>query len=142
MDSGLEDDQVSLNTSLSTKSELSSTANLSDIGLDTPDTSTISSYQDSLFESDLGETLSEQGEIITADEADEYSNVNIGAEEEISQLDEIDVSKGLTYMEKDRKSITEEELITEEEEEIEVEEKEDAIEPNQESDVVIKGDIG
>ncbi|PIK44082.1 huntingtin [Apostichopus japonicus] len=144
LDSGLDDDQVSLNTSLASKSELSSTANLSDVGLETPDTSTLSSYQDSLLESDLGESSSEQGDIITADEVDEYSNVNIGTEEEIGHSDEIDVSKGLTYMEKERKSVTdgeeEEEASPEKEEEADVDEKEER-EANQD-DEILEGDIG
>ncbi|XP_071827308.1 huntingtin-like isoform X2 [Apostichopus japonicus] len=144
LDSGLDDDQVSLNTSLASKSELSSTANLSDVGLETPDTSTLSSYQDSLLESDLGESSSEQGEIITADEVDEYSNVNIGTEEEIGHSEEIDVSKGLTYMEKERKSVTdgeeEEEASPEKEEEADVDEKEEK-EANQDGEI-LEGDIG
>lgn len=144
LDSGLDDDQVSLNTSLASKSELSSTANLSDVGLETPDTSTLSSYQDSLLESDLGESSSEQGDIITADEVDEYSNVNIGTEEEIGHSDEIDVSKGLTYMEKERKSVMdgeeEEEASPEKEEEADVDEKEER-EANQD-DEILEGDIG
>ncbi|KAJ8026358.1 Huntingtin [Holothuria leucospilota] len=142
IDSGLDDDQVSLNTSLTTKSELSSTANLSEIGLDTPDTSTLSSFQDSLLDSDLVDSSSEQGDIITADENDEYSNVNIGTEEDFPPTDEIDVSKGLKFIQKERKSVTEEELVAEEEEEEVVDEKELGESEQTDTVEVLEGDIG